>query len=136
MAVIEGEAPGAWLQGQREQANVSQMDAAKRAGIHVIQLSRIENGHSGVKRETLGNLVQAINGLSSGWQIDADEAFERFGYAGEALPSFNIGEKARIALLDQNLTPEEQQEIAEEMALAYRIVMERRRERALKDNTQ
>jgi transcriptional regulator with XRE-family HTH domain len=73
---------GPWLQGQREQADVSQSEIGRRAGIHKIQLSRIENGHSGVKRETLERIVDAINDLSStGYKIDKNVALKKAGWA-------------------------------------------------------
>jgi transcriptional regulator with XRE-family HTH domain len=59
MTEEEWQAFGAWIQHQRELAGVSQTAAAKKAGIHVVQLSRIENGHSGIKRDNLVLLVDA-----------------------------------------------------------------------------
>jgi transcriptional regulator with XRE-family HTH domain len=81
MTEAEWQAFGAWFQHQREQAEVSQVQAAKAANIHVVQLSRIENGHSGVKRDNLINLIDAINRLSNGYQINKDEALKKAGFA-------------------------------------------------------
>lgn len=72
---------GPWFQKERELAEVSQRKAAKKADISVIQLSRIENGHSGIKRETLENLINSINVLSSGYKIDLAEALDRAGFS-------------------------------------------------------
>jgi transcriptional regulator with XRE-family HTH domain len=72
---------GPWIQSERELAGVSQQKVASKADIHVIQVSRIENGHSGIKRETLERLVNAINELSDGYKVDLNEALRRAGYA-------------------------------------------------------
>ncbi len=71
---------GTWLQRERELAEVSQADAAKATPIHVIQLSRIENGHSGVKAGTLESLVEAINKQSTGHKVDIEIAFRKAGF--------------------------------------------------------
>ena len=72
---------GAWLSGEREKTEVIQKTAAKKAGIHAVQLSRIENGSSGVKRETVIDLVDALNELSKDYKISKSEALNRAGFA-------------------------------------------------------
>lgn len=72
---------GPWLQRERELAGVSQTEAANATPVHVIQLSRIENGHSGIKPATLESLVNAINKLSTGHKIDLGTAFRKAGFA-------------------------------------------------------
>lgn len=52
----------------------------------------------------------------------------------ESPSSLSIGEKARLALLDKDLSPEDAQIIANEMSLAYQVVMERLKKR--KEETQ
>jgi transcriptional regulator with XRE-family HTH domain len=74
---------GPWLQAEREATGVSQADAAKAAGLHVVQLSRIENGRSGAKRETVIAVVNAVNKLSKGHQIELDKALRQAGFAGD-----------------------------------------------------
>ncbi|MGD9564484.1 MAG: helix-turn-helix domain-containing protein [Pyrinomonadaceae bacterium] len=125
---------GSWLQLERERAEVSQADVAAKANIHVIQLSRIENGHSGLKRETLERIVKAINDQSASWDIDLDEALNRAGFASalDAGAQFEIGDKASVKLSDQDLSPEDQEEIAEELALAYELIMARRKAKKAK----
>jgi transcriptional regulator with XRE-family HTH domain len=72
---------GPWLQKQRELAEVSQSDLGKKIDVSVVQLSRIENGHSGVKRSTLLEIVEGINLLSTGHKVDAERALNMAGFA-------------------------------------------------------
>ena len=71
---------GSWFKTERERAGVSQGVVAKNTPIHVIQLSRIENGHSGVKPDTLERLVAAVNKISTGHRIDLGTAMRRAGF--------------------------------------------------------
>jgi transcriptional regulator with XRE-family HTH domain len=73
---------GKWFQAEREKTGVSQKVAAAKAPVHVVQLSRIETGKSGVKRETLIELVEAINKISvTGYQININETLPKAGFA-------------------------------------------------------
>jgi transcriptional regulator with XRE-family HTH domain len=51
---------GVWLQKEREARGISQKFVADRAGFTVTQLSRIENGRSGTRRETVILLAKII----------------------------------------------------------------------------
>lgn len=73
------EAFGKWLKTEREKARLSQKEVAKQTPLHIVQLSRIENGHSGAKRQTVIDIVNSINILSTGYQIDLGEALQRAG---------------------------------------------------------
>ena len=96
---------GAWLQRERELAEVSQTQVATAADIHVVQLSRIENGHSGVKRDTLKSLIDAINAKSTGHKISLRVAFNKAGFA---IPEdLEMDEDGLFSALDK-LTPEMQ----------------------------
>lgn len=108
---------GPWLQAERNRAKVSQEEVARRVGINVVQLSRIENGHSGSKRETVMAIVEAVNDLSkSRYQIDLDEAMKRAGYASPSKDEiFNVMDKARISFLDNSFTPDEKERLLDMM---------------------
>lgn len=71
---------GAWFKQQREIAGLTQEQVRKKANIHVVQLSRIENGHSGAKRETVIGLVNAVNSLSKSHKIDLKLALNQAGF--------------------------------------------------------
>ena len=81
MTSDEWQAFGSWLQKERELADVSQAVAAEKAEMHVVHLSKIENGHSGIRRQNLLRLVDTINSLSSGHKINKNEALQRAGFA-------------------------------------------------------
>src|SRR5436190_1719812 len=65
---------GKWLRAQRRAADLTQDQVATRAGIHVLQVGRIEKGESGTKRETVLALANAIG-------ADRDIALNKAGYA-------------------------------------------------------
>lgn len=65
---------GQWYAAQIRDAGITQKEAAERAGIHEVQMSRIVTGASGTKRETIPLLAKAVG-------IDAAEAYERAGYS-------------------------------------------------------
>ena len=70
---------GKWLSNEQRKTGVTQKAAADKAGIHATQISRIFNAASGTTPETLDQYISAINELSTGYKIDIDEAFERYG---------------------------------------------------------
>jgi transcriptional regulator with XRE-family HTH domain len=127
MTEEEWQAFGAWLKHQRELASVPQNAAAKKANIHVVQLSRIENGHSGVKRDNLVLIVDAINGLSKGHIINKDEALKKAGFAltGAENVTIDVGEDVRLILLDRDVSPEDQEEYERAVALAVAMAKQR-----------
>ena len=51
---------GSWLQKEREARGVSQKFVAEKANVTVTQLSRIENGQSGTRRDTVIKLAKII----------------------------------------------------------------------------
>jgi transcriptional regulator with XRE-family HTH domain len=51
---------GLWLKRERERAGLTQREVAGKVKIHPVQLSRIENGDSGTRRETVFALAAAI----------------------------------------------------------------------------
>jgi transcriptional regulator with XRE-family HTH domain len=74
---------GVWIKDQRETAKPkkTQDTVAKDAGISVVHLSRIENGQSGAKRDTVIAIAKAI-------PCDVNEALSRAGF-GEGEPPSN-----------------------------------------------
>jgi transcriptional regulator with XRE-family HTH domain len=65
---------GAWLRKLRRDAELTQKQVAEGAGIHEVQLARIEKGESGTKRETVIALAKALN-------VDESTALNHAGYA-------------------------------------------------------
>jgi transcriptional regulator with XRE-family HTH domain len=68
---------GRWLRQQRESRGVRQKFVAEKSNITVTQLSRIENGQSGTRRDTVIHLAQIIG-------IDEIEALRHFAPEGFA----------------------------------------------------
>lgn len=64
--------------------------------------------------------------------MSESEVREAAGYSSIEGTPLQIAPSVSIKLADKNLTPEEQKEIAEELAFAYEIIMRRRAERAEK----
>lgn len=65
---------GQWLRQQRRLAELTQSQVARKAGIHTVQVARIEKGESGTKRDTVMQLALAIG-------IDAGEALGKAGFS-------------------------------------------------------
>jgi transcriptional regulator with XRE-family HTH domain len=127
MTEEEWQAFGAWFKHQREAAGVSQVRAAKEAGIHVVQLSRIENGHSGVKRDNLMLLIDAINKLSKSHAINKEEALKKAGFATTGIENvtLDVGEDVRLILLDKDISLEDQGEYERAVELAVAMAKQR-----------
>lgn len=68
---------GHWLKQQREERGITQKFVAVKSKITTTQLSRIENGHSSTRRDTVIQIAQIIG-------IDEREALRHF--APESLP--------------------------------------------------
>lgn len=82
---------GKWIRGQRRAADLTQEQVAKRAGIHALQVGRIEKGESGTKRDTVMNLAHAIG-------ADPIDALQNAGFA--ILPPYlekRVGEMVELA---------------------------------------
>src|SRR5690242_19212097 len=75
---------GLWYQSERKARKIRQQEAADRAGIKRPHLSAIENGLTGVKRETVKKLAAAIG-------VDENETLKRAGFAPTpAIEAFRI----------------------------------------------
>lgn len=130
---------GVWLQRMRKVAKISQETLAKRAGITEVHLSRIENGHSGVKRETVLRLIDGlkVNGLAS--PIEFDRALKKAGFADPSSEEESFLERLEQELrvkrkTHPELTEEDLEEFREEVifqfdAFARRIQARREREK-------
>ena len=70
---------GRWLRQQRRGHGISQKFVAEKSGITVTQLSRIENGRSSTRRDTVIHLARIIG-------INESEALRQF--APESFPQF------------------------------------------------
>lgn len=65
---------GAWVRQTRRMADLTQKRVAEKAGIHEVQVARIEKGESGTKRETVIALAKALG-------TDEAIALNKAGYA-------------------------------------------------------
>jgi transcriptional regulator with XRE-family HTH domain len=100
---------------------------------------------AGLKRSTVSSLISAkpqsatnkpsqpraetVIALAQALDLDVDNALLAAGHAPRSPgQSVSIGFEASVKL-GTNVSPEERQEIAEELALAYEVIMERRRRR-------
>lgn len=81
---------GKWLQDEREKTGVTQDDVAKETGLNSKSISRIERGEGGTKRSTIITIVEAVNKLSHGYQINVSEALRRAGFVAEGLFSDSV----------------------------------------------
>lgn len=79
---------GSWLKRERGKADVSQKMLAEGVPLHMVQISRLENGHSCPKRATVIKIVEAINRLTSKHKADLEEAMLQAGYTDPRDPSF------------------------------------------------
>lgn len=111
---------GPWLQQRREERGISQSAVAKKAGITVTHLSRIENGQSGVKRRTLVHIVDAINELEPDQSLSLDHVLIRAGFA-PILDLVDLDEDVRISFRDSEDWDDERRRRAIE---AFKTVLE------------
>jgi transcriptional regulator with XRE-family HTH domain len=125
MASTVWEIFGPWLQQQRELARVSQEEAALAAGIRVVQLSRIENGRSGTRRETIMSIVDAINGLSRDHRIDRVEALRKAGFHEDEGTNIDISDDVRLILLGKDISLEDREEYERAVSLAVAMAKQR-----------
>lgn len=51
---------GAWIRKLRRESELTQKQLAEKAGIHEVQLARIEKGESGTRRETVILIAEAL----------------------------------------------------------------------------
>lgn len=72
---------GLWLADNREKAGLAQKFVAEKADVNPVQLSRIENGHSGARKQTVIDIVDSINKYSkTGHRVNKDEALNLAGF--------------------------------------------------------
>jgi transcriptional regulator with XRE-family HTH domain len=90
---------GLWLQKRRKSGGMSQKFVAGKAHLTITQLSRIENGHSGTRRDTI-ILLASIIGIDEIETLGkyAPESFQRFPEELENIPfsEFNKQELQEI----------------------------------------
>lgn len=72
---------GEWLKDRRLDARLNATEAAKRADIHLVSWSRLENGQAGTKRTTLPRILSAL-GIKKG----DPEYLEGYRLAGFVVP--------------------------------------------------
>lgn len=65
---------GSWIRKMRRDAELTQKDVSKKAGIHEVQIARIEKGESGTKRDTVIAIAKALG-------IDESVALNKAGFA-------------------------------------------------------
>lgn len=91
---------GQWLKEQRRVCGKTQKYTAEKSGITVTQLSRIENGHSNTRRDTVIQLAQIIGiDESEALRHFSPESFSQFPKELENIPfsEFNKDELREIA---------------------------------------
>lgn len=109
---------GTWLSQQRKQVKKSQKEVALSAGLHVVQLSRIENGESGTKKETLDALIKAL-------RLDPGEAYRQAGFmpasTGPMAESDNVIADRTIQAINvfRDLTTEQRRSVLISMLFAF-----------------
>lgn len=69
---------GAWIRKMRRESELTQKQLAEKAGIHEVQLARIEKGESGTRRETVILIAEAL-GLDKGTTL-ANAGFSLTAY--------------------------------------------------------
>lgn len=75
---------GKWFSGERIKTGLKSKFLADKADIDPVQLSRIENGHSSPKRQTIIDLVEAANKHSqTDYKIDVNDALLRGGFSAD-----------------------------------------------------
>lgn len=91
---------GRWLRQQRQARGIAQKFVAEKSGITVTQLSRIENGRSSTRRDTVIHLARIIGiNESEALRHFAPESFPQFPEELENIPfsEFNKQELREIA---------------------------------------
>lgn len=101
---------GSWLKQERERAGKSQKELARLAGIHPVQISRIETGESGTKIETLDALIVAL-------KLDKEKAYKTAGFIPEIIsesPTSDDGLADRVTMAIRafkDLTPAQRKRV-------------------------
>lgn len=94
---------GSWFQKEREKRGISQKYVAGKVDLSVTQLSRIENGDSGTRRDTVIQLANTIG-------ADEDEALRIFYGNSIVNEDAALLEKIRLELADSFLWTAKQKE--------------------------
>jgi len=77
---------GQFLREEMQKARVKHKEVASKAGIDPIHLSRLVNGHSGAKSNTITDIVNAINELSkSGYKVNLELTLNKAGFTTDDL---------------------------------------------------
>lgn len=105
------------------------------AGVNVSYISNLERDFSANTRSGKPRPSEALcEKFAKVLDVDLSDVREAAGYSALGdVASFEIGERAQVKLADKNLSVEEQREIAEELALAYEVILARRKRRATQD---
>ena len=99
---------GRWLREMRTLSGYEQQQAADRADVSRVHWSRVENGDTGIKRDTLTRMAQAVH-------ADPAEAFRRAGFQPpQQLESSGQGKRTShvIAAYRGQLTPQVDEQLA------------------------
>lgn len=121
---------GKWLLEKRKEQRLTQTGLGVRAGISTSYVSTLEREQPhGITNAAPQPTVEVVESIAKALNADIDEARLAAGYAprnGSATNTFNLGENARVQLFDKNLSEEDQAEIAEQLSITYRVILERR----------
>lgn len=119
----------------RKAKGLTQQELALAAGVNVSYISNLERDFSANTRSGKPRPSEALcEKFAKVLDVDLSDVREAAGYSALGdVASFEIGERAQVKLADKNLSVEEQREIAEELALAYEVILARRKRRATQD---
>lgn len=121
---------GKWLHDKRKAAGLTQGQLAQKAGISTSYVSTLERS----ERHHLTDAppqptTEVVDSIAKALNVAMDDARLAAGYAASGnSPLLDIGFDAAVKL-GTDVSPEERQEIAEELALAYEVIMARRKRR-------
>ena len=124
---------GEHLYRWRKAKGLTQTQLAAASGVNVSYISNLERDFSATTKSGRPRPSESLcSRFAKVLDVSESEVREAAGYSSIEGTPLQIAPSVSIKLADKNLTPEEQKEIAEELAFAYEIIMRRRAERAEK----
>jgi transcriptional regulator with XRE-family HTH domain len=120
---------GEYLQAQLKELKIRPAELARRTGMTPQNISRILTNKPHPITGALPKVREfTVHQIAAALNRPLDEVRDAAGFAPseEDGTTYILDETAKVKLLNQFLTPEEQAEIADEIALAYQIIVARR----------
>lgn len=122
---------GDQLYGWRKAKGLTQQELAVAVGVNVSYISNLERDFSANTKSGKPRPSEALcEKFAKVLDVKLSAVREAAGYSalGDA-PSYDIADRVQVKLGVPDLSPDEREEIAEELALAYEVIMARRRAR-------